>query len=302
MNRRDAIQVILGAGAGSFFSVAAQDYVLRSGTSLVLLDVSVRDHLGHPVAGLKREDFRLVENGKTQAITAFDALDHPATLGILIDESGSMAPKRIEVQAAAEALIANSNSSDDVFIVHFNDAVEFGLPAGIGFSRDRAVLRKAVERGVPRGKTALNDAVLAALDHLKLGELEKKSLVIISDGGDNASRGTREETVARVQAGTATIYGIGIYDEDTRDRDIAFLRRLVEASGGDAYFPRSTAGLTPLCVRIADEVRSRYTIGYVPPRAKTTEMRTVKVAITKAGGGKLRVRTRPRYRYLPEAG
>jgi Ca-activated chloride channel family protein len=171
------------------------DFVIRSDVRLVLLDVSVKDREGGFTAGLSKDNFRVEENGDRQPITVFANNDIPVTVGILVDNSRSMAPKRAEVLSAATAFIEGSNPQDEIFVLNFNDTVRRGLPGSMLFSDDVTQLRAALSRGTPEGRTALNDAIVDIVDGLQQlghGKRDKKTLVIISDGGDNASHRTRD--------------------------------------------------------------------------------------------------------------
>jgi Ca-activated chloride channel homolog len=332
MDRRQAIRNFLAAGAGSVFTRllagssrdGADDdsgiFKLRSDVRLVLLDVSVKDSRGGFVAGLSKENFSVRENGRLQPITVFDSGDAPVTIGLLVDESRSMTPKKAEVLLAAEAFIQESNPQDEVFVLHFNDRVMAGLPKGVAFSDDIEELRAALRSGVPGGKTALYDAVVAGLERLESGKQDKKTLVLISDGGDNASAHKRRESLELVESSIATIYTIGLFADDDPDRDPGILQKLAQISGGEAYFPPDPTAMVPVCKRIAKEIRSRYTIGYLPPadqRASVDQgasvgqatgdqlvpehrlgsLREVRVHVTAPGHSRLMVRTRSRYRY-----
>lgn len=296
MTRRSAIRYLGFAGAVSFLPrLRPQDLVLHSDVRLVLLDVSVRDRRGGFVDGLSQGDFKVLENGVPQHITVFAREDVPATIGLLVDESGSMVQKRNRVLAAAGEFIKNSNPQDEMFVLNFNDSVKRGLPEGTLFSADPTTLRAALYRGVPAGRTALNDAVIGGLKQLDLGKQSRKSLVVISDGGDNASRRTRADMVSQVESSLATIYAIGLLDPDDRDQNPGLLRRLADISGGDAFFP-DLEGMAAACEKIAHEIRQRYTIGYTPPGSQGTVRRIhVQVAAPEYSG--LTAHTRTRYRY-----
>jgi len=306
MRRRAAIRNLVVAGAASCFSrlLRPQEFVLRSEVRLVLLDVSVKDRQGGFVPDLQREHFQVLEDGKPQIITVFSGEDVPATVGILVDESGSMSGKRNEVLSAAGGFIQTSNPKDEIFVLNFNDSVNRGLPDETMFSDDIAQLRTALYRGVPRGRTALNDAVVQGLQHLELGHQERKALLLISDGGDNASRRTNAEMLAQVESRVATIYAIGLFDADDPDRNPRVLRRLADVSGGEAFFPETPAGMTGVCQRIAREIRTRYTIGYLPPAGDHNALRHIQVRVAAPGRSGLTARSRTRYRYeeLPNAG
>jgi VWFA-related protein len=310
MNRRRLMSTFLAAGAGSFLPrLRAEDqrdqpdFTVRSDVRLVVLDVSVKDRKGRFVPDLAKDNFAVFEDGKAQPITVFAHDDVPVTVGIVVDESFSMKPKRAEVLAAAEAFIRESNPHDEIFVLNFNDRVRRGLPPQISFSSDLEQLRAALERGVPEGKTALYDAVEEGLEQLKLGRHEKKALVLISDGGDNTSTHTRREMVSLVEERPATIYTIGIYDDDDPDRTPGLLRQLAEISGGEAYFPQSVAGMTGVCHRIAEDLKVRYTVGYVPHASAggksvgNNALRRVRVRVSLPGHETATVLARTSYRY-----
>jgi Ca-activated chloride channel family protein len=207
-----------------------------------------------------------------------------------------MSPKRQDVFTAAETFIQASNRKDEVFVLNFNDTVRRGLPKGVLFSDDIKQLRAALQRGRAEGRTALNDAVAAGLRQLEQGKREKKTLVLISDGGDNASHITRAEMLDLVEKSEATIYTIGLFDYGDQDRDPAILKRLAKMTGGQAYFPESPAGMVPVCRAIATAIRTRYTLGFRPPEpgAKNPHRR-IRVEASALGYGRLQVRTRASY-------
>jgi len=306
MNRRRAIRTLICAGAGSAFtrlnadtpSDQPGDLIIHSDVRLVLLDVSAKNRKGGFVQELTRENFKVFENGQRQQITVFEHNDLPVTVGIIVDESRSMSPKRGAVLTAALTFIGESNPSDEVFVLNFNDDVTAGLPSPQLFSGNREELRAALFRGVSQGRTALYDAVIAGLEQLEHGKRDKKALVLISDGGDNASRHTRQETLGRIEASIATIHTVGLFDTDDIDRDPGILRKLAQISGGEAYFPDNPPEMVPVCRRIAHDIRMRYTIGYHPPAGKrTNDIRHIRVEASSREHGALITRTRSSYRY-----
>lgn len=308
MNRRSTCRKALAAGAvlvcllplaaGSPDEHTGPDYVLRSEVRLVLLDVSVQDRHGGFAKGLLRENFRVWENGVAQQITVFVDSDLPVTVGVLVDESRSMAPKRSQVISAAEAFIRASNRQDEVFVLNFNDSVKRGLPKGMLFSDDIQQLRSALFNGIPQGRTSLNDAIVAGLDQLEQGRRDKKTLVVISDGGDNASQHTRHDMLDRVERSIATIYSIGLFDKDDPDTNPGILKQLARISGGKAYFPTDPSQMPRVCRDIANDIRTRYTIGYLPrPGNGTNSVRRVHVRVLAKDRAKFIARTRTSYRY-----
>jgi Ca-activated chloride channel homolog len=263
-----------------------------------LLDASVRNHSGSFVSGLSRENFTVLEDGKPQAISVFDNEDAPVTMGILVDESGSMTARRAAVLVAAGFLIAESNPLDEVFVLNFNDSVKRGLPEGILFSDNIPQLRSALYRETPKGKTALYDAVADGLKQLEAGRRGRKTLVLISDGGDNASRHKRDEIIDLVERSSATIFAVGLFDEGAYDADPGVLKELAKISGGEVFFPKDGNGVADACHRIAKEIRSRYTIGYVPRAdGKARSLRHLRVKVSAPDQSGLTVLTRTSYRY-----
>jgi Ca-activated chloride channel family protein len=300
MKRRAAIRNWIIAGAVSFFMpllADTPDFVIRSDVRLVLLDVSVKDRDGGRVAGLSRDDFRVDENGTKQNITVFANNDVPVTVGILVDQSLSMTPKRAEVLAAATAFIEGSNSQDEIFVLNFNETVKRGLPKHVLFSDDIGQLRAAISRGIPEGRTALNDAIVDGLQQLHEGRRDKKTLIVISDGGDNASQHKRGEMLDQLEHSLATLYTIGLFTPGEPEQDPGILKKLAKISGGQAYFPTSAEDLTAVCKGIAKDIRTRYTIGYAPAANNGGLLRRVQVHVSGPGGARLMARTRTTYRY-----
>lgn len=303
MNRRTAIRNLMVAGAASVMSRflkadqnSQPNFVLHSDVRLVLLDVSVTDREGGWVSGLSKNQFRVDENGVPQSITVFANNDIPVTVGIVVDNSRSMMPKRSEVLSAATTFIEESNRQDEIFVLSFNDTVRRGLPKNILFSDDIRQLRAALSRGIPQGRTALNDAIVEGLQQLQEGRRDKKTLILISDGGDNASRHDRHDMLNTVERSLATIYTIGLFDTGDADRDPGILRKLAKITGGAAYFPENPAGLITTCKHIAKDIRSRYTLGYAP-KPEGGSLRHIHVQVSAAGRPALIARTRLTYRY-----
>jgi Ca-activated chloride channel family protein len=273
-----------------------QPFKLSATAELVLLDVSVKDAKGQPIGNLNKDSFRVYEDGKLQTITQFASDDVPVTVGLVIDTSGSMRPKYREVVTAAMAFIQASNPKDEVFVVNFGDRVSSGLPSDVPFTADPVKLRTALSFGVPAGRTALNDAILFSLHHLDMGKCEKKALMLVSDGGDNSSVHGPEELMRMVRESRATIYSIGIFDADDPDRNPALLRRLAEVSGGETFLPGQLSEVTDICRQIASDIRTRYSVGYVPVRSgEQSSSRKIRVTASTPAGHKLVVHTRASY-------
>jgi VWFA-related protein len=299
MDRRSAIRHFLVAGAGPLLRAASEEnpqYTIRSEVRLVLLDVSVRNSRGGFVTGLSASNFRVFDNGHPQPITVFDSRDEPVTAGILLDQSSSMAPMRTAVFTAALTLIEQSNPHDQIFVLHFNENVQRGLPEPMLFSDKLDELHAALARGVPQGRTALYEAVIDGLEQLELSRAGRKTLVVVSDGQDTASRSKRRDMVHMVEKSPATIYTIGLIDPHDPDRNPGVLQQLAHISGGEAFFPSDSPRLQAACRAIAREIRNRYTLGYIPPvEIGQHSLRQIRVAVIAPGRDKLMVRTRTSY-------
>ena len=271
--------------------------MIRSEVRLVLLDVSVKDHDGGFADGLDKDNFQVLENNVVQPITTFSSHDLPVTMGLIIDESRSMTPKRNDVLSAAGILIAESNPQDEIFVLNFNDSVRRGLPEGTLFSDDIDQLRAALDRGVPQGRTALNDAVVEGLAQLEQGTRSKKALVLISDGGDNASRHTRRDLMDRLERSTTTVYTVGLFDKGDPDRNEAFSSRLPTLAAATPTF-RTPHRKWETCAAALREISGkRYTLGYVPAPRNGGTLRHIRVTVSAPGHPKLTAHTRTSYRY-----
>jgi len=271
---------------------------IRRDVNLVVLHAAVIDSEGDVVSGLAQSNFRVFENKVEQKISLFRNDDVPVTVGIVVDNSGSMRLKRPGVNAAALTFVKTSNPQDEVFIVNFND--EFYLDMDKDFSSDPKELQEALDRIDSRGETALYDAIIGSLDHLQKGTRDKKVLLVITDGEDNTSRETLEYTVRAAQESNAVIYAIGLFSDDPRSekrQGKKALEEITKATGGEAYFPEGVEQVESLCTRIAHDIRNQYTIAYYPTNAaRDGTFRTVKVDVSAPRGtGHLTVRTKPGY-------
>jgi Ca-activated chloride channel homolog len=271
-------------------------YRLSVDVNLVVLHATVRDRQGRFAADLREENFQVYEDGVPQHIRVFQHEDIPVTVGLVVDHSGSMRPKLREVTTAAESFVRFSNPEDQMFVVNFNETVSLGLDDTIRFSNDPATLGGAIWRSRAFGETALYDAAIRALERLQEGHWDKKVLLVISDGGDNASSHSLAQVTNFAGRSSAIIYTIGIFDETDADRNPRALRHLAQATGGEAFSPGQASEVASICERIAREIRNQYTVGYVPATAaRSGAYRTIRVGARASGRGKLFVRTRTGY-------
>jgi Ca-activated chloride channel family protein len=275
------------------------EYTIRVHADSVVLHATVQNRKGVLVSGLGKGNFQVYEDGVLQQIDYFSREDIPVTVGLVIDNSGSMGPKRPEVISAALAYARSSNPHDQMFVVLFNEKVVFGLPDDTPFTDQVGHLQVALARIAADGMTALYDAVAAALEHLKKGNRDKKVLIVVSDGGDNASKHSLAQIKAMARQSDAIIYTIDISVEEDPDRNPDALKQLAKDTGGEAFLPRSVSEILPLCERIARDIRNQYTLAYAPTnRAQDGTYRLIQVKARAPGRGHVFVRTRAGY-YAP---
>jgi VWFA-related protein len=274
----------------------SSDYTLRVNANLVILSATVVDHQNALVSGLSEKNFQVYEDHVLQTTKYFSHEDIPVTVGLVIDNSGSMGPKRTDVIAAALSFVGSSNPRDQMFVVNFNEHVSYGLPPATPFTGRQDQLQRAFSTIRTVGETALYDAIAMAIEHLKLGKCDKKVLVVISDGGDNASKHNLAQITAIAKASDAIIYTIGIYDDQDGDQNPGVLKRFARETGGEAFFPTSSTEIASICDKIAQDIRNQYTLAYVPSTAQLGgAYRSVEVKASSSGHGRLTVRTRTGY-------
>ena len=278
---------------------AAQDPatpVFRSRSDLVQLHVNVFDGDSDAVPELTEENFLVFEDGRVQDIAFFSSEDVPVAVGLIVDNSSSMLSKGRLVVAGGMAFADSSHPEDELFVVNFNERVRFALPGRSLFTSSRPLLRATLSGLRSGGKTALHDAVIAALDHLRRASHQKHVIIVLSDGGDNASRQTREEMYDRARQSDAIIYTVATNDPRYGgDGNPGVLKRLAEIGGGLAYFPRSEEQVVEAFTEIAENIRRGYSIGYVPTNtARDGTFRKVKVMV-RASGRNLTARCRDGY-------
>jgi len=278
------------------------DFRVSSEVELVLLDVSVRDDRGGFVSGLGKNNFRVLENKQEQPIKVFAAQDVPVTVGLVVDNSGSVRPVKPDIVTAALTFVTQSNPKDEMFIVNFNDRVMMGLPDDIPFTDDRALLRQALLSNPAQGRTAFYDALKLALEHIEDGRLDKKTLVVIGDGGDNMSETTKDQLIGMAERSIVTIYTVGLYNPGDKGKDPGFLKTLARITGGEYYHPENSSHLVGVCEKIARDIRNRYTVGFAPGAATFDgAKRKLHVDVTGEDGRKLEARTRTYYIAAPSS-
>lgn len=274
---------------------------IKVDVSLVVLHTTVIDDRQRFADGLKPENFRVFEDKVEQKLSVFKREDVPVSMGLVIDNSGSMRDKRPRVNEAAITLVQASNPNDEAFVVNFND--DFYLDLDKDFTNSVPELKEALERIDSRGSTAMRDAILGSLDHLKKASKDKKVLLVVTDGEDNASRNSLEKMIREVQKTDTVIYTIGLLGQENKKeskRARKVLEQIAAASGGLAYFPENVDDVHSICEQVAHDIRNQYILAYYPTNTlRDGTFRSVAVTVVSPRGrGKLVARTRNGY-YAP---
>jgi Ca-activated chloride channel family protein len=274
----------------------ADSFRLSVDVSLVVLHATVTDRQGGFVHSLGDQNFEVYEDGVRQHIGLFKNEDIPVTVGLVVDHSSTMRRKLVEVSAAARTFVRYSNREDEMFVVNFNERVSLGLPTTIRFTNSTAELERAITSAPAGGETALYDAIARGLEELRAGNRDRKVLIVISDGGDNASARSLTQVMKLAGQSSDVIYTVGIFDEEDPDRNPGVLKRLAATTGGEAYLPKELSEVTAICERIARDIRHQYTIGYVPSNPiRDGTYRAIRVVVRGKDHERLLVRTRTGY-------
>jgi Ca-activated chloride channel family protein len=279
---------------------SGEDPTFKVDTRLVELPVTVLNKDGKLITDLQQKSFKVFENGVEQPIKIFRHEDVPISLGIIIDNSGSMREKRQKVETASLDLVRASNPMDEVFIVNFNDDPFLDVP----MTSDIKKMEEGIARIDSRGGTAMREAIDSSMTYLKKeGHRQKKVLLVITDGNDNASTISLEKLVSRAQQSEVLVYAIGLLNEEER-REARLAKRALDAisqdSGGLAFYPKGPAEVDAIALQVAHEIRNQYTIAYSPiVQQMDGSFRQIKVTVN--GPGHPQVRTRTGYYATPDS-
>jgi VWFA-related protein len=286
------------SGAALF---AQDDATFRSDTRLVVLHATVVDRNEKLLTNLPQSAFAVLENNIVQAIKTFRREDVPVSMGLVIDNSGSMRDKRARVAQAALALVKASNRDDEIFIVNFNDDAYLDVP----LTGDVKRLEEGLARIDTRGGTAMRDAITTSMDYLKeKAKHDKKVLLVITDGDDTGSQpsNTIEKVINKAQQSEVLVYSIGLLSEEDKAssrRAQRALKGLAQATGGLAHFPKDVSEVDTIAQQVAQEIRNQYVIAYSPSNDKLDgTYRRIQVSVK--GPGRPVARTRSGYYATPD--
>jgi Ca-activated chloride channel homolog len=241
--------------------VWAQDtFKLNVNVDLTEVHVNVTDEKDHPIGNLSKENFRVFEDRTEQKISVFKHEDLPLSLGLVIDNSRSMEPRKQRMDAAALSFVQKGNPEDETFIVHFDDTARIDRD----FTDSIPQLEQTLASVKPYGQTAIYDAVMLALDHMDGAKRMKKAILLFTDGVDNSSQHTLTEVVEATKRAHVAVYPVGLLSLSGGQKAEDSLIRIAEASGGRAYFPQTVEEARAAMERVARDLREQYTLGYFP--------------------------------------
>lgn len=263
--------------AGPITAQEAPIFTLNVNVDLVELHVTVADDSDRPVGGLKKEHFKVRENRVEQQISVFKHEDIPVSLGLVIDNSRSIEPRKQRLDAAALAFVRRSNLDDEIFVVHFDDTARLARD----FTSSISELEDTLADVKPFGQTAIYDAVMVAVDNMDKAKYQKKAILLITDGVDNVSQNTLDDAIEKIRRSKVAVYTIGLLSLSGGVKAEHSLIRLAEAGGGRAYFPADVEQARTMIERVARDLREQYTIGYFPTNPnRDGSWRSVRVEVT----------------------
>ncbi|MGH9174153.1 MAG: VWA domain-containing protein [Vicinamibacterales bacterium] len=293
-----ALSLLMCTGQVLPSTATAQERPTFSAESdLVVVHAMVEDGRGQAVPGLLDTNFLVYEDNYPQTISFFSSADAPASIGLLIDNSTSMASKRERVIASVVSFAELSNAEDEIFVLAFNERVHEAWAPRVISESDMSALRATLEKHISaRGKTALYDGIARGLERLALGRHARQVLVIVSDGSDNASLTGLDEMLGRTQSSSAMIYTVALNDPVDRDGNPKLLKRISTSTGGESFSPRDVDEVPEAIDHIARDIRATYTLGFVPTnQARDGSMRKLRVVARHPDGRTLKVQTRGGY-------
>jgi Ca-activated chloride channel family protein len=273
-----------------------ESYAISVTSELVIVPVNVTDTSGNVVSGLTEDSFHVYDERQLQSLALFQQENTPVCVGLIVDHSGSMETTLPSVITAITAFAHSGNPKDEMFVVDFSDRVLVEPLDRKAFTNNSVELENAVEAMSTHGRTALYDAVAEGLAHLQLSDLQRKALIIVSDGGDNASRLKRSEILALARQSQVMIYSIILDGDFTKEQNPKALRQLSQDTGGVAFFPKSAQSVIDSSAQIARDLREQYVLGFVPEKRTSGNLfRKLRVKVTTPEKRKLYVRTRTGY-------
>jgi VWFA-related protein len=278
----------------SFAWAQEEDFKLNVDVDLVEVHVNVTDDRDRPIGNLMKSNFKLVEDRVTQDISVFKHEDLPVSLGLVIDNSRSIEPRKQRLDAAALSFVRKSNPEDETFVVHFDNEVRLDQD----FTSSIADLEKSLANSTPFGQTAIYDALILALDHMENAKHQKRAILLITDGIDNSSTHTLAEAIDATKRAHVAVYTVGLLSQSGGQQAEDALIEIAEASGGGAFFPQNVDQAHMVMERVARDLREQYTLGYFPTNPnRDGAWRSVRVEVTPPSGFPPKAKLNANYRH-----
>jgi len=261
----------------------AQDEVFKLNVNVDLTEVhvNVTDENDRPIGNLKKENFRLFEDRTEQNISVFKHEDIPVSLGLVIDNSRSIEPRKQRLDAAALSFVRKGNPQDETFVVHFDNEARLNRD----FTDSIALLEETLTQMRPFGQTAIHDALILALEQMPRARHTKRAILLITDGLDNSSKHTLSEAIEATKRSRVAVYTVGLLSQSGGIKAEETLRRIAEASGGRSYFPNNVEEARASMERVARDLREQYTLGYFPTNnLRNGKWRSIRVEVVPPAG------------------
>ena len=273
-----------------------QDTVFKLNVNVDLTEVhvNVTDEQDRPVGNLKKEHFRIYEDKAEQSITVFKHEDIPVSLGLVIDNSRSIEPRKQRLDSAALSFVRKGNAEDETFVVHFDDTAKLNRE----FTDSIPLLEATLSGMKPYGQTAIYDALVLALEHMQQAKHTKRAILLITDGIDNASTHTLKEVLEALRRTSVAVYTVGLLSVSGGQKAEDDLIKIAETSGGRAFFPSSVEEARANMERVARDLREQYTLGYFPTNGnRNGNWRSIRVEVVPPAGFPKTAKLRPSYRH-----
>ena len=268
-------------------------YKLNVNVDLTEVHVNVTDEKDHPIGNLQKENFRIFEDRTEQKIAVFKHEDLPVSLGLVIDNSRSIEPRKQRLDAAALSFVRKSNAEDETFIVHFDDEARLTTD----FTASIPVLEEALASTKPFGQTAIYDALILALDHMTHAKETKRAILLITDGVDNSSKHSLDEALDAAKRSRVAVYTVGLLSVSGGQKAEDSLIRIAETTGGRAFFPNDVDEARMYMERVARDLREQYTIGYFPTNGtRNGSWRSIRIDVFPPQGMRPTARLNANYR------
>jgi Ca-activated chloride channel homolog len=281
--------VVLSLSAGQ-----ESEFKLNVDVDLVEVHVSVTDEHDRPIGNLTKDNFKLIEDGTLQQISVFKHEDLPVSLGLVVDNSRSIEPRKQRLDASAVSFVRKGNPEDETFIVHFDDEARLTQD----FTASIADLEKTLGSASPFGQTAIYDALILALDHMPKAKHTKQAILLITDGVDNVSKHTLAEAIDATKRAQVAVYTVGLLSVSGGQKAEDSLVRIAEASGGRAFFPQDVEQAQMAMERVARDLREQYTLGYFPTNpGRDGAWHSVRVEVTPPPGFPAKGKLNANYRH-----